>query len=277
MRSRSLLVWVASSGCLLPNPGYGVDDAASTGASTGATNVSGDASTQPVTGGATSGAGTDGGSTSGGSTSGATGSSGATTTDDPSVGGTSTTGVAPGEYAIQSTVAACVLLPAGQAPFAGSAVCSANASQQNATALTGLLMVDTSVVNLDGMGRPAHSYLRFDVPAEFGGATIVSATLELQVADGQDDLPNGPQSGVLVLTDVFDAASLESAAPPPLQMLADDKGYVGIDEVITWSIIPALVQPGQPLLLGLLPTNDNGIFYRGPTNPGAPLLRLVLQ
>lgn len=282
MRGRSLLMLVASSACLLRNPDFGADSdatadtpTATTAATTGTASGSGDASTLPGTGGATTGSGTDGGSASATSAASATtgiGTSGEATTGD----GTTAPGVPPGTYEIQPTVAACVLLPYG-APHAGPSVCSANATQQNGTALTGLLMIDTSVMSLDGMGRPAHTYLRFDVPAEFSGATIVSATLTLQVADGPDDYPNGPQSGVLILTEAFDAASLESSAPQLQVTLADDKGFVGTNEVVTWSLDLPFVQPGQPLYLGLLPTDDDGVFYRGATNPGAPVLTLVVQ
>lgn len=289
MDGRLLLGWVASSACLLKNPDFGVDDATTTAATTAVTTAaasgSAGASTAPGTGGATTGAGSDAGSASDAGTTAATAatSTSAETGVDSSgaaaTGGdtTSTTGAPPGEYALQPTVAACVMLPADNAPFAGPAVCSANATAQNGTALSGLIMIDTSVVNLDGAGRPAHSYLRFDVPENFGGATIVSATLRVQVADGPDDLPNGPQSGVLVRTEAFDAATLAASWPQTIETLAGDQGFVATDQIVTWSIDTALVQPGQPLLLGLLPTDTDGVFYRGATTPGAPVLTVVLQ
>lgn len=280
---------VASSACLVRNPEFGPDGAGSSGgvatglASDASAADTGSVSTSPGTTAATSSTGeagslSDGGSTSIGATTGATepasGSTDAATTGDAS---SSTSGAQPGEYEVQPTVATCVMLAAGPAPFAGPAVCSANASNQNATTLTGLMMIDTGVMNLDGMNRPAHSYLRFDVPAELSGLTVASATLTIQVADGPDDLPNGPQSGVLVRTDLFDAGSLEGAAPATFETLAGDQGFVDTNETVTWSIPTHLVVPGQPLLLGLLPTANEGVIYRGATTPGAPVLRLVMQ
>ncbi len=131
--------------------------------------------------------------------------------------------------------------------------------------------------NLDGQSRPSHSFIRFDIPAELAGLTVASATLRVQVADGLGDLANGPQSGELVLTGPFDVDSLNAAAPPSLQPLAGDMGWVDIGQWVTWAVPLDLVVPGQPLFLGLLPTANDGVFYRGAaTRPGAPVLDLSM-
>ena len=139
------------------------------------------------------------------------------------------------------------------------------------------MAIDTEVKNLDGQSRPSHSFIRFDIPAELAGLTVASATLRVQVADGLGDLANGPQSGELVLTGPFDVDSLNAAAPPSLQPLAGDMGWVDIGQWVTWAVPLDLVVPGQPLFLGLLPTANDGVFYRGAaTRPGAPVLDLSM-
>lgn len=204
-----------------------------------------------------------------------------TTSTDPSSSSdpdTSTTAaLPPGAYTVAATLATCVFLPEDEAPYAGPAVCNANAVAQNETALADLMMIDVEVANLDGDDRPAHAYLRFDVPAEFAALTVVDATLRLQIADGPDDIPNSEQSGELVRTAAFDAVTLETGAPAVVEPLHDDLGDTATDQEVTWSLRADLVVPGQPLFLGLLPTRNDGVLYRGTTAPGAPTLELVLQ
>ena len=228
------------------------------------------ASSGPTTAGASAGTGPSEASTGepGTSTSGVTGDG----TSDSTSGGP-----APGMVSVPAAVATCVLLPAGPAPYAGPATCSGNATAQNGTALTGLMMIDTMVKNDGGANRRAEAYLRFDIPGEYAGLTVAAATLTVQVADGPDDVPGGP-GGVLVLTEAFDGGTLSVGAPAQVMQLVGDIGDVTASQLVMWSIPTALVVPGQPLFLGLLPTGNDGTMYRGATtDPGPPVLELVLQ
>ncbi|MEZ4449087.1 MAG: hypothetical protein R3B09_06375 [Nannocystaceae bacterium] len=204
-------------------------------------------------------------------------STGASATSDASTGETRSggPGVEPGTYGIPATVAACVLLDNGSG-HGSPAVCGGNADAQNNTGLSGLMQIDTMVTMLDGEDRRAESFLRFDVPADYAGLVVADATLHVQVADGRGILAKGPQRGVLVTTTPFDEEDLDVGAPAPMATLADDLGPVQTDEPITWSIPVALVQAGAPLHLGLLPTDTDGVFYRGRDTPGAPTLEVVL-
>jgi len=289
---RALVLLAACSGCLVANPGF--DGSGTRGSSSGASDASG-VTEGGVTSGATSGATSDGTAGGGaftassgdevtatlGSTGGAGSSDDTSSSADASTAAdasSSTTGLPPGEYAVPAAIATCVLLPKGPAPYAGPAVCSANATAQNGTALTDLMAIDVEVQKLDGKSRPSHAFLRFDIPAELGGLTVAAATLRVQVADGPDDLPNGPQSGELVLTGPFDADSLTAAAPLVVMPLAADMGFVNTDQWVMWAIPTELVVAGQPLYLGLLPTDNDGVFYRGAaTNPGPPVLDLIMM
>lgn len=271
---------VTVGACMIHNPSFDPEGAGSSG-STGTSSATGVGSSDGGSGpdSATSGVG---GTTGEGQGTTVEDTTSALSTTDPgtteATGGTTTGGPAPGTYTVAPTLATCVFLAAGPAPYAGPATCSQNATSQNGTALQGLMMIDVETKNLDGDGRPAVSFLRFDVPGDLAGLTVAAATLRVQVADGPDDFPNGPQSGVLRLAAPFDAASLDVGAPAEMATLANDMGFVGTNEWIAWSIDPGLVAAGQPLFLALDPTDDDGVFYRGATTtPGAPYLELEMQ
>lgn len=263
---------VLACGCLTLNPAY---DEPTGGHAAGDGSSTGGLATGPATG-ATTAAGTSSTAATTGVGSGAASTGVTTTATTTGAATTGSGGVEPGIHTVPPTVATCVLVATMNAPHGGPAICSANADAQNGTALTGLMMIDIAVNLLDGMGRPAHSYMRFDIPAEFAGLTVAGARLYVQVADGPP--PDLPQSGVLVLTDAFDAASLERAAPATASQLAADMGAAMASQWLEWPIPPEHVVAGQPLFLGLMPTDDMGVEIRGAsTSPGAPYLELDLQ
>ncbi len=292
--------------CVLSNPNFtpAGESEASTGGGDGSVSASlsdtsgaSAATGDPTRGGATdsSASGASGGETSGGETSGvATSASSTTTATDATTDTTTTTstttdatadattdptttggGVPPGIYAVDPTIATCVLLNNGNG-YGGPPVCTANADAQNDTALKGLMQLDTSVVNLDGKGRRAEAYLRFDIPPEYAEMTIAGATLYAQIADGRGELPHGP-GGILIATAAFDDDTLASGPPAPEGQLAPAKGYLNANQSTSWALPAELIVPGQGLFLGLQPTDGDGTIYRGKTTPGAPYLELVLQ
>jgi hypothetical protein len=279
--------------CLRPNPAFDPD--AGDDAGPGLTTVvsageSTAASSAPATGETSSGSSTSGvAPTSSGvaptSTGVGTSTSGMATTGEPVTSGpdsTSSSGstggpsVAPGTYEVPASLGTCVFAAVRKVPIHGGPdQCSVDADTINNSELIGLMMIDVQVDNAAGMSRPARPYLRFDVPDEFAGLTVVSATLHVQVADNVTDLP---QSGELWWSEPFDAQLLKTTAPKLVSLIAPDKGEVQPDEWLTWSLDPGQVMAGQPLFFGLLPTHNKGVILRGgTTTPGFPYLEVELQ
>lgn len=279
-----VLLALGVSACLRPNPAF---DAEATDAGPGATSWSSATSSgggSPTSSGAATGEGSSTSGTSAGvqtstaATSGVGATSDGTTTGsvDTSTSGSSTGGAAPGTYEVPASIGTCVFVASAATPaHGGPDECSGDADLINDSALAGLMMVDVNVNDMAGKNRPAHPYLRFDVPAEFAGLNVASATLHVQVADNVMSLP---QSGELWRSQPFDGDDLTMNAPLLVELLAADQGEVQPDQWLSWSIPPALVTAGVPLFFGLRPTHDKGVMLRGAaTVPGAPYLQLELQ
>lgn len=262
-RSSALALLTGICACLRPNPAFDLEagDDAGEGLTTvvSAGEASG-ASSTPVTGEASSGVPGTSGETS-------------TSSAETSTGGG---GAKPGTYEVPASIGTCVFVGVMDYPaHGGPDECRGDADSINNSALGGLMMLDVQVDDNAGMSRPAHPYLRFDVPAEFAGLKVTAATLHVQVADNVTDLP---QSGELWWSEPFDEAVLKSEAPKLVALIAADKGEVQPDEWLTWSLPPHQVLAGQPLFFGLRPTNNKGVMLRGGTTmPGFPYLELDLQ
>lgn len=290
-----LVASLAGPSCLRPNPAFDDGRDASTvhdvGLASGTdgllptSTASADASGLVTSGGgdstmqaggstfagevSTSGGPTNGDSTNGESTNGES-------TNGGSTAGGSTDGASPGIYDVPAAIGTCVFVAVEDYPFHGGPdECSGDANAINATALGGLMMVDIQVNDGPGQTRPAVPYLRFDVPKELAGLTLLSATLHVQVADGVTDLP---QSGTVWLSVPFSDETLKTVAPTLVESIAADKGEVQPDEWLSWQIDPGLITLGQPLHLALKPTHDKGVILRGATTaPGAPHLTLEVE
>jgi hypothetical protein len=286
-RSSLLALITCTCACLRPNPAFDPD--AGDDAGPGPTTVvsageSTAASSAPATGETSSGSSTSGvAPTSSGvapTSSGETSTSGEPLTSGPdsssSSGSTGGPSVAPGTYEVPASIGTCVFAAVRNVPIhGGPEACSVDADTINNSELIGLMMIDVQVDNAAGMSRPARPYLRFDVPDEFAGLSVVAATLHVQVADNVTDLP---QSGELWWSEPFDAQVLQSEAPKLLGLIAPDKGEVQPDEWLTWPLDPKQVMAGEPLFFGLLPTHNKGVMLRGgATMPGFPYLEIELQ
>jgi hypothetical protein len=276
-RSSALALLSSVCACLRPNPAFDLEagDDASEGLTT-VVSAGGSSGASSMTGEASSGAP----DTSGGAptSSSGTSTSDAEVTGDPLTGGDSTGGGAakPGTYEVPASIGSCVFVGVMDFPVHGGPdECRADADAINNSALSGLMMLDVQVDDNAGMSRPAHPYLRFDVPAEFSGLMVTAATLHIQVADNVTDLP---QSGELWSSEPFDEAVLNMKAPKLIALIAADKGEVQPDEWLTWSLDPEQVMAGKPLFFGLQPTHNKGVMLRGgTTTPGSPYLELDLQ
>lgn len=288
MRTRTWLCTGALAGmggCLLLNPAFDPGDSTATGgaSSAGSTDSTGAAATGalPTTSadGTTSGAAATGaeGTTSGaaatesgGSSGSTTTSSGATTSPDATTD-TSTTGM-PVALRVDASIATCVLAAKDGVPHGDPATCTAIAVQLS-DGYAGVMMVDTQVTSLDGMSRPAHSYLRFEIPELAGPVAL--ATLHVQMAPQVTELK---QTGQLARTEPFDDTTLTTASPLPVEPLALDMGPVTPNQWLSWNIPVGLIQANTPLYLGLLPSNTFGVELRGKASPdGTPYLELQVQ
>lgn len=277
-----------AAGCIFANPNFdrasateggdasSTDGATSMTASTTSSTASTSSSHSSTT--STSQASTSEASasaTTDASTSGDPGSSGAeSTSDGSSSSGSTSGGVEPGTYAVPASIATCVLFDNGSG-YGPPSTCSANADALNGGSLVGLMEIDNEVSSGNGLGRRAESFLRFDIPAEYMGNTVASATLHVQVADSM--AAAGNQDGTLYRASGFDEVSLQVVAPTVVEVLVANTGVVTPNEVRMWSIPTTLIVPGGPLYLGLSPVNTYGTVYRGATTPGSPTLELVLQ
>lgn len=193
----------------------------------------------------------------------------ATTTSTTDAAETSTTDATtdasePGTVELPATLATCALLTAGPAPHAGPSVCEAIADVQGEEA-TGLMLLDAAVSFNGGGERPAHVFLRFDVPAELGERPLVAATLTMLVDDSL--AASGLYAGSVHASDPFDLASLEFAAPAQGAPLADSSDLPLTNSVVAWSLDPALLTPGAALHLRLAPQDDDGVLYLGGAAP----------
>ncbi len=284
-----LLASLAGPSCLRPNPAFDPDAEGGPGtvADPGSTNGTGgsiatdsaDASGM-VTTGSTSTTQPDGSTFAGEASTGGqpTGgvSSGDASSGDASSGDASSGDVVPGIYDIPATIGTCVFAAVAENPLHGGPdECSGDADAINDTRLGGLMMVDVFVDDVPGGNRPAVPYMRFDLPKELVGLTVVHVTLHVQVADGVTNLP---QSGELWLSAPFSEDSLKAEDPTLVEYIAADKGEVQPDEWLSWQLDPGLVVLGEPLHLALKPTHNKGVILRGAsTAAGAPYLTLEVE
>ena len=274
------LALAALPGCVVDNPAFDEATNAATATSTSAStqgSISGEATSASGSSDASMGASMTATTTS------PTSTPTMSTTADPSTSISSTTsttattgGADPGVYDIPAALGTCVFLATQEEPSHGPpAQCTADADAINNRGLIGLMMLDVSVDNAAGKKRPAHPFLRFDVPEEYAGLTVASVELHVQVADNVIFLP---QTGEVWLTAPFDALSLESSAPERTLLLAGDQGEVLANDWVVWELPAAQISPSGGVYLSLVPTHDKGVMLRGATtDPGPPFLRLTLE
>jgi len=199
-----------------------------------------------------------------------------TTTSTSTADASTTIADLPRIHNIPAELATCVFLPTPEEPSHGPpAQCSGDADAINNSDLQDLMMVDVSVNNLAGKKRPAHPFLRFNIPPELANLTVVAAELHVQVADNVTFLP---QTGEVWRSDPFDAVSLETVAPEHTLLLAADQGEVLPNDWIIWTLPPDQIALDGGVFLGLKPTHDKGVILRGATtDPGPPFLRLTIE
>ncbi len=190
-----------------------------------------------------------------------------TTTDDTT--GTTTGGVDPGTYDLNPSVATCVLLGNQNAGYSKPACLDTAAAQ---VPENNVIIVDSAVHMRNGQGRRAEGYFKFSIPAEYGDAVVSSATLRIETP--VTPYVPAPEGGQLVLMEPYTEGSLDSKAPNTLQNIGPKQGEVPNQPVwMEWSVDPDLLVPGESLHLGLMPTNQQGVFYR----KNKVMLRVVVQ
>jgi len=242
----------ASAGSASASQGNTSDDSGATSDIT-STDATSDATTSDAT---TSDATTSDATTSDGTTSDTTTSDG-TTSDATTSDATTSDGVEPGTYELNPSVSTCVLLQNQFAPYS-KPTCGENATQQ--IGVNNLIMVDTAVSNGNGQQRRAESYIRFEIPSEYEGATISDVTLRAQTPPSPYN--PAPEGGQLVLTDPFSDESLNTETPAVVGNIGPKQGFVENNAWVEWSIPADLLVPGEPLHMAVIPTNPYGVFYR---------------
>lgn len=285
VRVASLLVPLAAAACTQANPWFllagedetGADSGAGPGSTTsgegpgssskGEGEGAGEASTAAVL--TTWGDATSDVSTSGGSTGSESGSSESGSGESGS--GESDSGE-PGSVEVPATLASCALLSAGPALHAGPTICEAIADIQGAKP-SGLMLLDSAVSYNGGGERPAHVFLRFDVPAALADKEVASVSLALQVDDSL--AASSRVAGSVHQSPDFDLVALEFTAPELGAALAVSEDVPQAGSVVTWELDPSLVVPGAPLFLRIAPESDDGVLYLGGDAP--PELRPRLR
>ncbi len=281
IRIAVLLVPLAAAACTQENPGFVVVGEDETGAGSTAALVSatsgggpgsssggegesaGDASTAAVL---TTGDGATGDGPGSSESGGESGSS------ESGSGGSSGGDGEPGSLEVPATLASCALLSAGPALHAGPTICEAIADIQGAKP-TGLMLLDSAVSYNGGGERPAHVFLRFDVPAALADKELVAVSLALQVDDSL--AASSRAAGSVHLSADFDLVALEFTAPALGVPLAVSEDVPQAGSVVSWEIDPSLVVPGAALFLRIAPDSDDGVLYLGGAAP--PELRPRLR
>lgn len=203
-----------------------------------------------------------------------------TTLGETDVGDTSTgqadTGDVPLEpVTVVASLATCVLLTIDQLGYVGPAACETLAEEEDKRGQMGVMILDTAF-NGGGEGRPAQVFLRFEIPATPPGTVLTGATLSVQASTSGEG--GGPSSGDLYKVSPFDAESLKVGAPVGVKLTADPGPAVSGKPSI-WPIEGQQITPEQPLFLGLVALDSNGVLYRS-TRAGddlKPRLQLTYQ
>lgn len=147
-----------------------------------------------------------------------------------------------------ASVAECVLLPAGGSPYGGPGVCEQVVGGQFGIP-QGLMIVDESVNDNGGDGRPAIIYLRFDWPPEIEGAPLLELELDLRVL--AEDPPN-ITTGDLWTTSAFVVEDLlDLPVPAGDQMLFGSIGDAVPGTTVTWVLDPSDFSTTEPVTLRL--------------------------
>ena len=135
------------------------------------------------------------------------------------------------------------------------------------------MLLDSAVSYNGGGERPAHVFLRFDVPAALADKEVASVSLALQVDDSL--AASSRVAGSVHQSPDFDLVALEFTAPELGAALAVSEDVPQAGSVVTWELDPSLVVPGAPLFLRIAPESDDGVLYLGGDAP--PELRPRLR
>lgn len=137
----------------------------------------------------------------------------------------------------------------------------------------GTMGVDSDV----GMLVTRHSYLRFDLDEQLAGLRVTEVLLEITVSDHDD--AESSSSGEIWQVEPFTRADLFVAAPAAVgpTALVGDNGAVAQLQTVVFALPVALVMPGAPVFLGVLPLETDGIDYWNLDGATPPRLVVTAQ
>lgn len=190
---------------------------------------------------------------------------------EPAESSTSSSGettAGPGSLELPATIATCALLAAFPYPHAGPAPCEWVASSQ-AGDPSGVMILDTKVIQNGGGNRPGHVFFQFDIPPAVADLQLAAVRLELHVDDNQE--AGGPSAGSLYQGEPVDLVSLEFGAPGYGGAAIDSADIPLPAGTLSWQLPPGWLVPDAPLYLRLVPFADDGLLLH--SNAAAAELR----
>lgn len=187
-------------------------------------------------------------------------------------GSSGDTTAGPGSLELPATLATCALLSAFPNPHAGPTLCEWVASSQ-AGDPSGVMILDTTVIQNGGGNRPAHVFFQFDIPPAVADLQLAAVRLELHLDDNQE--AGGPSAGTLYQSEPVDLLSLEFGAPGYGGAASDSADIPLPGATISWQLPPEWIVPDAPLYLRIVPFADDGLLLH--SNAAAAELRPQLH
>ena len=121
--------------------------------------------------------------------------------------------------------------------------------------------------------QPWYAFVRFDLGGDFSGMKVDKVTL--RVVATTNSKARGPNTGDVWRVSAFSLQTLQMNQLPSKQgtsKLAGTQGPVVEQQVIEWPLASGVVQPNQPVYLGIYLTTNDGVNYWNTDGPEPPTL-----
>jgi len=125
--------------------------------------------------------------------------------------------------------------------------------------------------------NPWDGFARFDLDNQIAGRIVTSVKLRMTATS--DAKAPSPDSGVVWKVQAFTRTSLATAEPAKVgnQPLAGSQGAVIKLQVVEWPLPTTTVTANQPVYLGLVSANADGVNYWNQSGANPPKLIIDLQ
>jgi hypothetical protein len=110
--------------------------------------------------------------------------------------------------------------------------------------------------------QPWYAFVRFDLDGAIASMKVERVTLRVVATSNSKSA--GPNTGDVWRVSAFTLQSLQLNQLPSKQgtsKLAGTQGAVKPLDVVEWPLSPSLVQPDQPVYLGIYLTTSDGVNY----------------